>query len=264
MLTNWRNAIEMPVATKTSKWDCAELEAILTESISQCVVECLRINKGVICTTLSGGLDSSFCLAKIREIVGYDTMICTFTVGGSEQYPDVQFARIISQKYKTRHYEIIPTISDIAEAEKKIRSLWKNDSCTLGDVAVFLAYQEVDNRGFSCVIAHDGIDELLGGYWEHRKHHSLRSTEHAFEDLWGKLGDAHLLPLERKSHHFVVSVILPYLQRAVVEYIAKIPLACRTSRRVSKRPLRNIAKKYLPAEVIDRKKKGFCSALDTE
>ena len=254
----------MPVVTKTAKWNCAELEAILTESISQCAEACLRINNGVICTTLSGGLDSSFCLAKIREIVGYDIPIHTFTIGGSEEYPDVQFARIVSQKFKTVHHEIIPSQEDIENAGEEIRSQWKGEPCTPGDVAVYLTYREVASHGLSCVITHDGIDELLGGYWEHRKHESFQETEGAFTDLWGKLEQGHLLPLERKAYHFVVYIILPYLQRSVVEYIAKIPLICRTSKRVSKKPLRNIAKKYLPVEVISRKKKGFCSALDTE
>lgn len=264
MLTDWRNAIAMPVVTKTAKWNCAELEVILTDSISHCAVACLRINNGVICTTLSGGLDSSFCLAKIREIMGYSIPIHTFTIGGSEEYPDVQFARIVSQKFKTVHHEIIPSKSVITKAEKKIRSQWEDDPCTPGDVAVYLTYREVARHGLSCVITHDGIDELLGGYWEHRKHERVKETEDAFKDLWGRLEQVHLLPLERKAFHFSVYIALPYLQKSVVEYIAKIPVMCRTSRKVSKRPLRNIAKKYLPVEVIDRKKKGFCSALDTE
>jgi asparagine synthetase B (glutamine-hydrolysing) len=47
-----------------------------------------------------------------------------------------------------------------------------------------------------------------------------------------------------------------------VKYISGIPVHERTSHDESKIPLRNIARKYLPPEIIERQKIGFCSGLD--
>jgi asparagine synthase (glutamine-hydrolysing) len=262
-ITNWWEAIALPViADNFSGWNLADLAKILTASISQCAVKCFQENDGKICTTLSGGLDSSFCLAKIREFFGSKAEIHTFTTGGYEEYPDVQFARMVSRYFGTIHHELIPSENEIRDAGEKLSFLWEDDLSELGDIAVFLTYQNIARQGFRCVIAHDGIDELLGGYWEHRKHEFPEDKEKAFRELWAKLKKEHLVPLERKARHFGIQVIFPYLQGAVVEYISKIPLDDRTSREVSKIPLRTIAEKYLPQEIIERSKKGFCSALD--
>lgn len=263
-ITDWREAIALPVIAGRARWSFVGLEKVLTEAIQLCVSECIKRNEGMICTTLSGGLDSSFCLAKIRELVGFEIPVHTFTIGGSEEYPDVQFARIISRRFGTIHHEWIPSKEEIRKAERELYSQRRDEPRRSGNVAVFLAYQNIARHGFKCVIAHDGIDELLGGYWEHRKYDDEQKKAEVFQNFWGRLEKEHLLLLERKAQHFGIQVILPYLQKAVVEYIAKIPLRSRTTFKESKIPLRTIAKKHLPVEVIKRNKKGFCSALDRE
>jgi len=76
-----------------------------------------------------------------------------------------------------------------------------------------------------------------------------------------KLVPEHLKPLQRDADHFRIKLLLPYLQLPVINYIAGIPVDQRTSRKISKIPLRNIARKYLPSDIIERKKKGFCDGL---
>ncbi|MFA5985994.1 MAG: asparagine synthase C-terminal domain-containing protein [Parcubacteria group bacterium] len=263
-VNDWKDVIALPVVGTRSKWGYGKLEEVLTEAILWCAVKCLRNNDGIICTTLSGGLDSSFCLAIMRELLGYHIPIHTFTTGGSEKTPDIQFARIVSQRFKTIHHELIPNQQEIKKAQEQLRFIWKDDPCSLGDVAVFLTYEHISQYGFVNVITHDGIDELLGGYWEHRRHEDGQKKTRAFQSLWKRLEKEHLIPLERKARHFSTLVILPYLQKNVVTYITKIPLESRTTFDESKIPLRTIAKKYLPEEIIKREKKGFCSALEEE
>ncbi len=264
-LTEWRQAILMPVLAKAlnKAWELNALEKILTKSIAQCVDACLK-NYGQICTTLSGGLDSSLCLAKIREIVGYETPIYTFTIAGSKKYPDLEYARIVANKFGTIHHEHIPAPNDIEEAKRSLGAMWPDEPYRPGNAAVFLIYKYISQRGFKCVIAHDGIDELLGGYWEHRQRQSPEEKIRAFEKFWGLLEKDHLLLLERKANYFGVEVLLPYLQQEIVEYVSRIPLDDRTSFKESKIPLRTIGRKYLPQEIIARRKRGFCGALDKE
>jgi asparagine synthetase B (glutamine-hydrolysing) len=260
---NWRDVLGLSIVPKCkSEWNLMQLEKIILQYIIFSIVKCSILNKEVICTTLSGGIDSSFCLAKIREAVGEKISIHTFTIGLSKSYPDIGFARIVADKFNTIHHEIIPSEREVNEAKMEMQISLTNWLYSPGDVAVFIIYKEMAKQGFKSVIAHDGIDELLGGYWKHRDYdNDLDKKEETFQYFWDRLEFYHLLPLERISQYFGINLALPYLQRGVVEYISKIPLNERTSFKESKIPLRMIAKKYLPREVIEREKKGFCSAL---
>lgn len=259
----WRKSILIPVVSKEKiSYTPDELENILTASIVLCVKDSIEKNNGEICATLSGGLDSSLCLGLARKIIGSNGVIHTFTTGGSVQHPDIQFARKISNFFGTIHHELIPTEAEKEEAEKEFYSYWGDEHLSLGGLAVFLTYKNISQHGFRFVISHDGIDELLGGYWDHRKYDEEGEKIKVFEKLWATIDKDHLLPLERKASKFGVEVILPYLEKRVVEYISKIPVGERTSRETSKMPLRLIAKKYLPADVIERRKLGFCSSLE--
>lgn len=190
--------------------------------------------------------------------MGPNTQIHTFTIGRNKNHPDIVFARKVSALFGTLHTEFIPTAKHIRMAEIELFKKWPEEERRPGNIAVFLMYKLIASLGFECVIAHDGIDELLGGYWEHRSGHDQVA---AFEKNWNSLAEKHLILLERKAKSFYVEVVLPYLQKEVVDYITRIPVNQRTSFEISKAPLREIAKKYLPDEIIKRKKVGFCDAL---
>jgi asparagine synthetase B (glutamine-hydrolysing) len=131
-----------------------------------------------------------------------------------------------------------------------------------GDESVLLMYEFIASFAPYSVIVHDGIDELLGGYWAHRSSKSIYGQERAFKHFWARLEKDHLLPLERAANRFEISLIFPYLQKQIVDYITGIPVNRRTSHDESKIFLRWIAKKYLPEEIIERKKIGFAEALN--
>jgi len=267
-VNNWREVINLPVIDKENRrWSLRKLEAILFHSVKICANQCLKDNNGEIHTTLSGGLDSSFGLALIRKITGSDCPIYTYTIGGTEENPDIIFARKVSKVFNSIHHELIPGSQEIRKARSVFRSLFKNNYKTdiyrSGDLGVFLICQFItglnDYHPIS-LISHDGIDELLGGYWDHRGAKEKTDKIKAFEDHWSCLKSSHLWPLENTASHFGISVIFPYLQKRVVKYISRMPIEERTSHDRSKIPLRDIAEQYLPLEVITRKKMGFNTA----
>jgi len=270
-VNNWREVINLPVIDKENRrWSLRKLEAVLFQSVKICTDQCLKDNNGEIHTTLSGGLDCSFCLALIRKITGPDCSIHTYTIGGTERNPDIVFAKKVSKVFKSIHHELIPSIQEIRKARRVFKGLFKNnynsDIYNSGDLGAFLMYQfitEFNNYRPINLISHDGIDELLGGYWGHRKAKEKIDKIKAFEDYWCRLRGNHLLPLENTASHFGISLIFPYLQKRVVEYIARIPVEERTSHDRSKIPLRDIAEQYLPSEIIKRKKIGFNTAILT-
>lgn len=268
-VNDWREVINLPIIDKENRgWSLRKLEAIFFHSVKICTDQCLKDNNGEIHTTLSGGLDSSFCLALIRKITGPDCPIHTYTIGGTEKNPDIIFARKVSKIFSSIHHELIPSTQEIEKARSVFRSLFKNgyraDIYRSGDLGVFLICQfiiELNNCRPISLISHDGIDELLGGYWGHRRAEEKTDKIKAFEDYWTCLKDDHLWPLENTASYFGISVIFPYLQERVVKYIIRIPVEERTSHDRSKISLRDIAEQYLPSEVIKRKKIGFNTAV---
>ena len=260
---DWKAVIDMNVVTEQNPdWIEVELENILKTAIKTCAEWCLDCNKDRrIFTSLSGGLDSSFCLAIIRQFFPR-MVINTYTVGGNENHPDIQFARTIAKLFGTFHLELIPTEEEKRFWTYDFRNAFPNDADepASGDVAVFNLYSRMAYDGAKAVITHDGIDELLGGYWPHRGTTGVEQ-ESSFRVSWMKLAPEHLKPLQRDADHFGIQLFFPYLQLPVVKYIASIPINQRTSRAESKIPLRNIAQKYLPPEIIKREKKGFCDGL---
>jgi len=274
MLNSWESVVGMPIVRKVNgHWNNPDvLEKILRVWINYCASDSVRTNGDrTILITLSGGIDSSLCLALIKkeeemysEII--KSRIHTFTIGESINHPDVVHARLVAKLFKTIHHEFIPTPLEIRTAiEEKRRNpdLFIGDgSLEFGGIGVYLLYKYIAKfKTPAAVICHDGIDELLGGYWPHRQDQSQTEQAMAFEKFWRELTDKHLVPLTRKSGHFNLCPIFPYLQKRVVSYITAIPLEERTSKAESKMPLRRIAEKYLPREIIERKKIGFCDAM---
>jgi asparagine synthetase B (glutamine-hydrolysing) len=160
------------------------------------------------------------------------------------------------------HTEIFPKPQEIERADVILKQT--RVAVHPGDTAVFLVCQRIFMGNFKTVIVHDGIDELLGGYSDHRFVPVMSEKKKAFLDRWARLEKEHLLPLEMSASHFGIEPIFPYLQSEVVRYISHIPFNKRTKPEESKIPLRSIAQKYLPTAIIERQKSGFCDALKDE
>lgn len=244
------------------KLDLEELNLNLQIAINKSVLMNAKENQGFIALTLSGGLDSSYCLAIIAQALENEIPIHTITVGNCPEHPDIQFARLMAEQCQTIHHEIIASPEEILAAKSSCQKLWGESRD--GDAAVWLAYQKAAELGFKAIIAHDGIDELLGGYWDHRKHDDPNQKLAVFQNYWQRLEAGHLIPLMNKAEHFGIKVQLPYLDGYLVDFINQIPLDERSSREMSKIPLRQIAACYLPKEIIARQKYGFCNALKAE
>jgi len=250
----WNQILSVPiVSAETRPCDLDRLEELLLAANRACALECLIENAGAIAVCLSGGLDSSTSVAMIRRAFP-GGRIAAYTIGSDESHPDVVHAAEVADRFGLAHRVVIPTAKDEAAADDDIPS----------SIGVHVLYRFMRRDGVRSVIAHDGIDELLGGYWAHREwmgRDAAKALE-AFTARWGALESEHLQPLEATAEAAGIRVRFPYLKRSVVEEIAAIPLEERTSREVSKMPLRAIASRYgVPESVIRRKKIGFCDAL---
>lgn len=78
------------------------------------------------------------------------------------------------------------------------------------------------------------------------------------------LPNQNLLYTDKASMHYGVEVRMPYLDHELVDYVYNIPARLKLKGFRTKYILREVAKSYLPKEIIDRKKVGFSQPIDSK
>lgn len=113
---------------------------------------------------LSGGIDSSVNVALMSELM--NRPVDTFTVGFKEleKYNELEYARLISNKFKTNHHEILidhndalPVLADLA---------WHEDEPNSDPVCIPLHFLSKLTRdsGTTVIQVGEGSDEQFIGY----------------------------------------------------------------------------------------------------
>jgi len=138
--------------------------------------------------------------------------------------------------------------------DKEIESS-KLDGDLQGDVGVRLLFKYI-SKYTDKVITTDCIDELDCGYYPHQKEPSDETFRRFILDLEEK----HLKPLDRNSGG--VKVFLPYATEGVINTFLRIPISEKVNKDIRKSHVMAIASKYLPPEIIERRKYGFNNALE--
>lgn len=207
---------------------------------------------------LSGGIDSA--VLSILAAKYYPDIPC-FVVGHDIMHSDVQAAKQLAEEkglnLKVRIFnteEIIVLKQELKEC-MNLAPLYEGDECVFG--ALKFAARDVIK-----IIATDGIDELMGGYWGHRDRKRFPDIKDAFKHYWDKLEGEHLLPMCRSAEFFELDIIFIYLLPEIVEHLSIIPLEDRIKGGVGKAIWREIAEMVgVPSWVIERKKEGFVNAF---
>ena len=208
------------------------------------------ISIGCKCLAFSGGLDSSLLLYFMCQIF---KTINIFTIGCSTLHPDILSARNVASYYRKRfgvtlkHYEYFPSSDEIKEAVA--------DEDLPGDGVVELFYLFV-SKYTDRIIAGDGADEFMCGYYAHMK----KPNEATYYNYLRRLQEDHLIPLDLNSGQ--VEVYLPFIDEGLVSLLSQMPIADKVDSTNRKRVMLEMAKGKVPQEVVRRRKYGFCDALN--
>jgi len=197
------------------------------------------------CLALSGGMDSSLLLYFMLQV---HKKITAFTIGLADEHPDVKYAEMIADKYPCVMHKIYIPRPDKIKREKQ-----PNES--LGDTAVRLFYGFVSGHTDG-IIAGDGIDEFMCGYYSHEENPSERTYYNHIRQLKKK----HLIPLDRNSGK--VEVYLPFLDSRLISLLSQIPIIEKVDFNHRKKLMVDMAKGRIPDEIITRRKYGFCDAFN--
>lgn len=116
---------------------------------------------------LSGGIDSSAIAAVMSGMV--DEPIKTFSVAFQEREAnELEYARLIAERYKTDHHEIVVSPEDFFSALPKL--IWHEDEPLAHPSSVALYFvSRLASENVKVVLTGEGSDELLAGYARYRK-----------------------------------------------------------------------------------------------
>ncbi len=227
-----------------------------------------RIITGLLASTnepigilLSGGVDSSLLTLYVKEL----QQVQYFTIGKTLSHPDVGAAWRLAREWSLKPYVAVqPSDPEmISEAEAEVA---KRPAHFRGDAGVLMACRLAAENGVKVLLATDGIDETMGGYWWHANTSDLYATQlRAFQDFWERLWDEHLVSLEASAAACGMRVLYPYLDPELVRRLTAIPLVERVPAGKPKDWWKRFAGwRGVPAWVIQRPKVGFVDALRAE
>lgn len=116
---------------------------------------------------LSGGIDSSAIAAVMSGMV--DAPIKTFSVAFREREAnELEYARLVSDKFKTDHHEVIVSPEDFFGALPKL--IWHEDEPLAHPSSVALYFvSNLAAQNVKVVLTGEGSDELLAGYARYKK-----------------------------------------------------------------------------------------------
>ncbi|MFZ5553379.1 MAG: asparagine synthase (glutamine-hydrolyzing), partial [Bacteroidota bacterium] len=123
---------------------------------------------------LSGGIDSSAVVALMSEVSSQ--RVNTFTVTfAEEEFSEAKYARIIAEKYKTRHTEIKLTPSDFLQMIPGALASMDHPS---GDGPnTWVVSKVTKEAGITMALSGIGGDELFAGYDVFKRLYGLKSKE---------------------------------------------------------------------------------------
>jgi asparagine synthase (glutamine-hydrolysing) len=138
----------------------AELTRLLRQSIARRMVS--DVPFGVL---LSGGVDSSMNVALMSELM--DRPVSTFTIGyeGKEDYNEFQYARRISQRYKTDHHETLINQDEMQDFLPLLVRLQDEPIADNVCIPLYFLAKLVKDSGTTVVQVGEGADENFLGYW---------------------------------------------------------------------------------------------------
>lgn len=167
---------------------------------------------------LSGGIDSSATVAMMSEIMSEP--VKTFSIGFKEKaYNELQYARMIAEKYKTDHTEFIvePKAVDIID-----KLVWHYNEPFADSSAIPTYYVSKLAREYVTVILNgDGGDESFAGYGRYIANEFARTIQRFFPTPIAKA----LLPFVMVLPHGISpSNFFWRLKRFLQEYVRSAEL----------------------------------------
>lgn len=143
----------------SSEYDEEELKGEFGQRIEAAIK--IRLMSDVpLGTYLSGGVDSSLISAIVASFT--NQKVNTYTIGFPvlNEFP---YAKIVADKYQTKHHEILISNDDYLNAIQEIIS-YKDAPLGVPNEVMLAEMSRVLKKDITVVLSGEGADELMGGY----------------------------------------------------------------------------------------------------
>jgi asparagine synthase (glutamine-hydrolysing) len=109
---------------------------------------------------LSGGIDSGLVSAIAKK---YNSTLKTFTVSFDGEYDEAPLAKLVAEKYETRHYEIRINFDNLVNDIEKILCNYGEPFFDSSAIPSYYVSREA-KKHLTVILNGDGGDEVFGGY----------------------------------------------------------------------------------------------------
>ena len=136
----------------------------LKESFLSLLRESVReaASAGPVGTFLSGGTDSSTLAGMLGEVTGEPAR--TYSIGfEAHGYDEMEYARIATRHFGTRHHEYYVTPGDVVDAIPRVAAVHDQPFGNASAVPTYYCAKLAREDGVETLLGGDGGDELFGG-----------------------------------------------------------------------------------------------------
>ena len=181
-----------------------QLKKLLQESVEKRLVSDVPLG-----TFLSGGIDSSIITALASEI---SPNLNTFSIGFKDNsfFDETHYARLVADKYKTNHKEILLDNNSMFESLESLLSNIDEPFADSSALAVNALCKET-RKHVTVALSGDGADELFAGYNKYWGEYKIQNPNikeqivQGLHPLWNALPKSRnnkITNLNRKLHKF--------------------------------------------------------------
>lgn len=137
------------------QWYADQLYRLLEQAVQSHLMSDVPLG-----ATLSGGVDSGAVVALMSRLM--DQPVKTFTIGVGDDDEELRYARLVAERYKTDHHEIITDMRDFVNDLPRI--VWHLESPIPSSIIPTFYLAKFISRHVKVILIGEGGDELFAGY----------------------------------------------------------------------------------------------------
>jgi asparagine synthase (glutamine-hydrolysing) len=200
---------------------CNDIRAVFDESVRLRMIADVPLG-----AFLSGGIDSSLVVASMARQC--EQPVQTFSIGFEEQqYNELPYARLVAERYKTDHHEMIVRPNALDLIPRLIR-FFDEPFADSSAIPTYLL-SEFTAAHVKVALSGDGGDELFGGYHSFFEVEKMRRFDVIPQIARRALGAvAGTLPYSAYGKNFLYSISRPHALERYFEYISFSSSSLRT------------------------------------
>lgn len=237
---------------KNEKEIIKELEDLLVNTIRN------NIPDSKFGLLLSGGLDSSIIAFILKKLnCDFQCYVTEISNGNFKKSEDILFSEKLAKDLNLNLKKIIITGDEIEKAIKNTMKIIKNKDVIMTSIALplYFCFKEAKKDKCKALFSGVGSDTLFAGFEKHRRAEDI--NKFCIESLPAALKKTNIRD-KKLAKNFNIKLILPFLNKNIINYALKIPGKYKIKNKVEKYILRQTAKKIgLPEYIYKRKKKAI-------